>query len=208
VETKVPVAATAEQKTLVSIGEGLVTLRTLISYTITSGQMSLFEIEVDPLVKIVHVEGTTTTFLFFHKSHISLSILTGMKNIPVKRWEIVKSDKGEDENNNNTSRKKGSSTLKVFLEYGLEDRYEFTIMGEISMDSSSGEAKIPPFSCLASKDVSRDKGFVAVEAKTNVEVEETASTGIQNEKKKKMKKNFFYYFCPLFYLERKLIFFF
>jgi len=105
-----------------------------------SGQMSLFEVALDKRVKVINVEG--------------------LKNIPVKRWEVV------------------NSMLRVFTEYGLEDYYEFTVVAELEMSASSATVDIPSFNCLTSKDISRDKGYLAVEARANVEVAEKKCEGI------------------------------
>lgn len=66
---KEELAATAEQKCLISIAEGVLLLRNVIKYTILSSQMSFFEVAIDPRVKVISVEG--------------------LKNLPVKRWEVV-----------------------------------------------------------------------------------------------------------------------
>lgn len=42
----------------------------MIDWQITSGQMSYFEVEIEERMKVIHVEG--------------------MKQIPVKRWEVSK----------------------------------------------------------------------------------------------------------------------
>eukprot|EP01116_Phalansterium_solitarium_P021659 TRINITY_DN681_c0_g1_i2.p1 TRINITY_DN681_c0_g1~~TRINITY_DN681_c0_g1_i2.p1 ORF type:complete len:708 (+),score=229.45 TRINITY_DN681_c0_g1_i2:114-2126(+) len=174
VPQKVEVSSTVEQKNLISVGEGMVIIRSLLSYTITSGQMSLFEIEIDNRLKVIQVEG--------------------LKHIPVKRWEVDQSDErgrrgtkklgkqeakpGADDAAASASGKArgnedyGTSILKVWLDYGLEDSYDFTVTSEMSMGGTSCTVEIAPLSCLVNREVVRDKGYLAVEARTNVEVEE------------------------------------
>ena len=60
----------------------------------------------------------------------------------------------------------------------MEDSYTFTVTSELEMKSKSDSLEIPTFSCLATKDVSREKGMIAIEARTNVEVEEIKSSGL------------------------------
>jgi len=168
VDQKVEVSATAEQQSLVSIGEGVLSIKTLVSYKIVSGQMSLFEIEIDDRIKVLHVEG--------------------LKHIPVKKWSVISNKK--DKNNNNEenllsftddSERKlapNKSLLKVWLEYGLEDMYEFTVISELEMTGTSCQVTIPCFNCIT-KEVSRDRGFIGVEARTNVEIEEIECKSVE-----------------------------
>jgi len=66
------IAATVTQNTLASIGDGIVIFKTLFRFDITSGQMSLFEVELEKNCKITNVEG--------------------LKNIPIKRWDVKKNE--------------------------------------------------------------------------------------------------------------------
>jgi hypothetical protein len=44
--------------------------------------------------------------------------------------------------------KKVRMTVKVYLEYGLEDCYEFTVVGEMEMKTVSEVIAIPAFDCM------------------------------------------------------------
>jgi hypothetical protein len=123
--------------------------------------MSLFEVEIDKRIKVINVEG--------------------QKDIPVKRWEVVDKKKKKKEG----KQEEGTEPiafkhplLKVWLEYGIEQSYQFTIIAEMEMQGTSCKVSIPAFNCLANKDVTRDRGFVAVEARTNVEVAEVATSAL------------------------------
>jgi hypothetical protein len=56
--------------------------------------------------------------------------------------------------------------------------YEFTISSELEMESTSCKVNIPYFDCYASKEVKKDKGYIAVEARTSVEVAEVKYIGL------------------------------
>jgi len=60
----------------------------------------------------------------------------------------------------------------------LEDMYEFTVVAELEMSGTSAVVDIPSFNCLTTKEITRDKGYLAVEARTNVEVAETKCDGL------------------------------
>lgn len=64
------------------------------------------------------------------------------------------------------------------MEYGLEDYYEFTVISELEMKGMSCKVTLPKFSALANKEVTRETGFIGVEARTNVEVEELETEGL------------------------------
>lgn len=127
--------------------------------------MSLFEVEIDKRIKVINVEG--------------------QKDIPVKRWELVNKKKskkhkneGKEEEETDTDKPMKHPLLKVWLEYGIEQCYQFTIIAEMEMQSTSCKVLIPAFNCMVNSDVTRDRGFIAVEARTNVEVAEIATSAL------------------------------
>jgi len=155
------VSATIEQFDLVSIGEGMVQLNTELKYSITKGQLSLFEVDVDDRLKILNVEGP--------------------RQIPVKRWDVqtismVDPENGKDEEEPKKANRK-KRILRVWLEYGMEDEYNFTVRSEFSMNGTSDKITLPRWNGLSEDIVSRHKGFIAIEARTNVEVQEICSRG-------------------------------
>jgi hypothetical protein len=155
-EEKAEVSSTVEQKTLFSIGEGIISIQCLLNYTITSGQISYFEVEIDDRIKVLHVDG--------------------LKHIPVKRWEVVKAKKKKKKKEDTSGESK--SVLKLWLEYGLEDMYEFSIFSELAMKEMASQVEMPRFNSVTSKEIARETGFVAVETRTNVEVNEIKCDGI------------------------------
>lgn len=77
----------------------------------------------------------------------------------IKRWDVTT--------------KEDSSTLKVSLEYAMEAQYALELRTELKMASTSCDVQLPRFSCLQ---VNRERGFIAVEARTSVEVRELSSS--------------------------------
>lgn len=162
-KAKEKVVASVEQHTLLSIGEGYLLAWTKLKYTVTSGQMSVYVIELDPRVRVLNVEG--------------------LKNIPVRSWEVEKQpgrpsifypDADGGAPVTATGEKLPAQVLLVHLEYGLEDSYEITIVSELPLDSAPS-LRMPCIACVAECEahhISKEKGFVAIEARTNVEIRE------------------------------------
>jgi len=67
----------------------------------------------------------------------------------------------------------------VWLEYGIEDCFEFTVSAELEMEGTSCKILVPVFNTLIGKEVVREKGFIAVEALTNVEIAELECNGLE-----------------------------
>lgn len=62
---------------------------------------------------------------------------------------------------------KSSRVLRIHLEYGVEQQYSMSIFTEVELQGS-GNVMLPIFRCGDA--VSREKGFVGIEAKTSVEL--------------------------------------
>jgi len=172
VKEKLPLTITAEQHTLHSIGEGMITTASSIDYHILNGSVSLLEIAVDDRTRLLNVSGQG-----------------------VKRWELVEAKKAADDDGGKEGkydqkrdavevhtlpRGKGgagpssvirahSRVLKVYLEYGVEDNYTFSILSELEMPGTSCQIAIPTTACVGG--VKREKGYIGIEARTNVEVD-------------------------------------
>lgn len=82
-----------------------------------------------------------------------------VEGVAIKRWDVAT--------------KEGVSTLKVSLEYAMEALYALELRTELKMASTSCDVQLPRFACLQ---VNRERGFIAVEARTSVEVRELSST--------------------------------
>jgi len=61
------------------------------------------------------------------------------------------------------------------MDYGMEDAYELTISTELSMGDTSAKVIIPTQRSLG---VSREKGHIGLEARTNVELQEQQARGL------------------------------
>eukprot|EP01133_Synstelium_polycarpum_P018048 gene18048-21545_t len=80
----------------------------------------------------------------------------------VKKWEIVE---------------EGQRVLHVCLDYGVESSYELTVSAEHSMRDTTADVAIPTMAALGDEIV-RHRGFLAIEARTNVEISEISSSVI------------------------------
>eukprot|EP01132_Coremiostelium_polycephalum_P007739 gene7739-9519_t len=89
----------------------------------------------------------------------------------IKKWDIV-----EQEHSDLGS--KYSRQLQIQLNYAVEKEYSFSIFSEFNMRDTSGELHIPSFVCRG-EEISRQRGFLGVEARTNVEISEVSNEGLQ-----------------------------
>jgi len=111
----------------------------------------------------------------------------------VKRWEMVEAKKPDEEGVSREGKQREGKQrdasdvkgvppkahprlLKVYLEYGVEDKYELTLLSELEMPGTSCKIALPTFCCVGG--VKREKGSIGVEARTNVEVEFVQGAGM------------------------------
>ncbi|EFA84756.1 hypothetical protein PPL_01748 [Heterostelium album PN500] len=87
----------------------------------------------------------------------------------IKKWELI----------NNESDQKSSTyrNLSVWLDYGVENDYELTVSAEFNMGSTSADVSIPSIRCIGDE-ITRHRGFIAIEARTNVEISELNSQNL------------------------------
>ena len=160
-EQEKQVIVNVEQMTTHSIGEGTVQTSTEVNYSILHGSRAQFQVFVPTNTRILSVNG-----------------------LAIKRWDVIMHEKkaelpeGDLEEGGNEDEKaqmeellrtKGSKLLKIWLEYGMENCYQIILDTETDMESTSCDVVVPSFSCY---DVNREKGYVSVVARTNVEVSE------------------------------------
>ena len=171
-----PVVVTASQEALWSIGEGLLVGDIDFNLQIMHGPRAMFEIELlDPALRINNVTGSA-----------------------IKRWEVVSkagtAAGGTDEKLGSSSSASSSSSLsrrrlRVYHQYGAEGSYILKVSCESDLKAPSetdlierelevggknepyttGLASIP---CLQMIGIERETGFISIEARTNVEVQE------------------------------------
>ncbi|EGG14000.1 hypothetical protein DFA_11761 [Cavenderia fasciculata] len=106
------------------------------------------------------VSGTLSVFNITIEKNVNIISVDGEA---IKKWEVVDIEKPE------------SSTqprmLQVHLDYGVENNYELSISAEYNMRDTSAEVRIPIMVCKG-EEISRQRGFLAIEARTNVEISE------------------------------------
>ncbi|EGC39241.1 hypothetical protein DICPUDRAFT_27346 [Dictyostelium purpureum] len=138
-----------EQHTLCSVGEGVVVLTTKIRYEVVSGSASSFDILVGPNIKILSVDG-----------------------LNIKRWECMSPQLVEIQPE--TSK---DQLIKVQLTSSVETSYVLVITSEITMESTSATVIIPSIKTIGNE-ITREKGYLAVESNANVEVEQISRDGL------------------------------
>jgi len=181
---KQPLVVTATQEALWSIGEGLVSGEIMFQLQILHGSRALFEIELpeSPPVRITNVIGNA-----------------------IKKWEVVhKSPKDSIDFDESSSSSSSSSSiasggpssrrrLRVHHQYGAEGEYNLTLVCETDLKGvdekaeegeeeskkdktphTTGHAHIP---CFQLSGVERETGYISIEARTNVEVQERSRFG-------------------------------
>jgi hypothetical protein len=91
----------------------------------------------------------------------------------IKRWDIATAVGATDDASGSGGVEQ--RTLKVWLEFGIEQSYSFVVTGEVELGFTTGCVALPQFKALH---VSREKGFVGIEARTNVELSEHLLDGM------------------------------
>ncbi|KAM9962300.1 hypothetical protein ACTFIR_005206 [Dictyostelium discoideum] len=142
-----PIEATklnVEQNTLCSVGEGVIMILSNIVYTVVSGSVSSFDILVGSNIKVLSVDGYN-----------------------IKRWDCLSPNLIEI----STPEPNKDQLIKVQLTSSVESSFSLTISAEIEMDSTSGTINISKGIRCSGIEISREKGYLAVESTANVEVE-------------------------------------
>ncbi|KAM9983377.1 hypothetical protein ACTFIY_000097 [Dictyostelium cf. discoideum] len=144
---------TVIQNNLCSIGEGLLSMKSHFDYKIIAGTLSLFNVEIENNINIVNVQG-----------------------IAIKKWEVL--DKVNSNSPSSSSPSSGfNRIIQIQLDYGIENSYKLLIASEYSMKDTSGELSIPSMRCMG-EEISRQRGFLGVEARTNVEISDIGNEGL------------------------------
>ncbi|KAN0007231.1 hypothetical protein ACTFIU_000429 [Dictyostelium citrinum] len=142
-----PIEATklnVEQNTLCSVGEGVIMILSNIVYTVVSGSVSSFDILVGSNIKVLSVDGHN-----------------------IKRWDCLSPNLIEI----STPEPNKDQLIKVQLTSSVESSFSLMISAEIEMDSTSGTINISKGIRCSGIEISREKGYLAVESTANVEVE-------------------------------------
>jgi len=149
--------------------------------------------QTNTTAKFTIIHGSRSLFEFLIPKSLRILAVTGNN---IKRWDVVGSE-SRDANNDNKSMEPGldrlvsvdggddddvlsgqdtNRVLKVWLEYGMEDEYRLEVVSELEMPSeSTNDILVPRLQALG---INREKGFVGVEARTNVEINEAHTRGL------------------------------
>ncbi|KAN0009054.1 hypothetical protein ACTFIU_008945 [Dictyostelium citrinum] len=104
------------------------------------------------------IAGTLSSFNIEIEDNVNIINVDGRA---IKRWEVVELDRLESP--------KHKRVIQIQLDYGFDTNYSIDINGEYSMRDTSGELNIPSMICKGDE-ISRQRGFLGVEARTNVEI--------------------------------------
>ena len=158
-EQEKQVIVNVEQLTLHSVGEGMVQSIIELNYTILHGSRGSFEILIPNQLRILSIDGEAIKrweVLIVNEKHEEQQVFDN--EIQLKKEEIIDHDFNDN-----------FKLLKIWLDYGMENQYKLQIHTETDMESTSCDVKLQNIYC---KHVNREKGFLAIEARTNVEVSE------------------------------------
>ncbi|KAM9960423.1 hypothetical protein ACTFIW_009563 [Dictyostelium discoideum] len=104
------------------------------------------------------IAGTLSSFNIEIEDNVNIISVNGKA---IKRWEVVELERIESP--------KHKRVIQIQLDYGFDTNYSIDINGEYSMKDTSGELNIPSMICKGDE-ISRQRGFLGVEARTNVEI--------------------------------------
>eukprot|EP00736_Rhodelphis_marinus_P013756 Rmarinus@m.1814 len=149
---------TSEQQTAYSVGEGVLLMHTDIKYSLVHAARGVFEISLlgkmaDDL-RILSVEGEA-----------------------VREWRVVSAtDHVPDLAGSEEARRRATHRcIRIVLSYPAVDQFRVTIQAELGLGWTTGQVDLP---ILSTAGVNREKGFLAIEARTNVEVAEVGSSNV------------------------------
>lgn len=92
----------------------------------------------------------------------------------LKKWEFKRPKLNDTTSETSSTLDEGDQRiLKAILETGVEGAYTLRILGEMDIEKSSCELIVPSFS--AGPEVDREKGNVAIEATSSIEINEISS---------------------------------
>ncbi|GAM18759.1 hypothetical protein SAMD00019534_019340 [Acytostelium subglobosum LB1] len=136
------------------------------------------------IVVVQNILGSIGEGLLILKSQIGYKIISGIVslfNIKVERNVNIISVDGEAikkwEVNEPADPKSSHRVLTVYLDYGVESDYTLTVNAEYNMGSTTADVSIPTMFCIGD-DITRQRGYIAIEARTNVEISELSSNSL------------------------------
>lgn len=99
-------------------------------------------------------------------AHLVLSLpedvgVIEVKGKDIRNWKVNKKDKIQD--------------LDVYLSYGVKGPYRLTVVYEKTIGAGSVTAQIPELKVVG---VEREKGYIGIEAQTNIEITEGVKKGV------------------------------
>ena len=161
-----PPVVTVSQAHVFTVGEGIMFVSSRFDYSILHNATSGFRIELDDSVRVLNVSGPN-----------------------IRKWEVVAADELTDSDSDSDSEddrrggkaevdgdegETGGFVLVVSLKYPKDTSYTLNVQSEVDMHGLGGSLSLPNF---RSRNVVREKGHIAVAAKTNVELSPTNLSG-------------------------------
>ncbi|KAF2071774.1 hypothetical protein CYY_006920 [Polysphondylium violaceum] len=128
-------------------------------HTLCSLGEGLLQLKTSFIYKII--AGIISQFNIEIENNISIVNVEGKA---IKKWDI------SNENG-------GKRILKIDLDYGVENSYELKVFAEYSMGDTTGEVFVSPMICKG-EEISRQRGYLGVEARTNIEISDIGNDGL------------------------------
>eukprot|EP00698_Gefionella_okellyi_P024692 TRINITY_DN8780_c0_g1_i2.p1 TRINITY_DN8780_c0_g1~~TRINITY_DN8780_c0_g1_i2.p1 ORF type:complete len:669 (-),score=121.52 TRINITY_DN8780_c0_g1_i2:42-2048(-) len=181
---KEDMVVTVQNNMLCTLGEGMLTCTSVFEYRIVHGTKSDFQLSLDPRLRVIEVTGAavkrwetkqwddSAPLTQAHQTPAipigtpATALLDGDDIVPAAAIPPVASSAAP------TPKR---TLLNVWLDRAVENSYNLLVCTETDLPGTSCEVQIPVITCIG---VSKEKGFVSVEARTNVEIEETRATGV------------------------------
>lgn len=146
-EAKPPLSLAIEHQHLFSVGEGMLLIESRFRYDIRNGAINILEVSLDPRLRM-------------------LSVNTSL----LKRWDVTHSTPVRADGSGPAGAAVDEDpVLRVLLEETVEGTHELQVSSEIDLGATSVDFTGPVFSHTHPA-VTREKGYIAVEARTNVEL--------------------------------------
>ena len=158
-EEEKEMVVTADQNTVYSIGEGVCQVKSGLVFELVNGAASIFD--------IVLLENQQSKI---EKPATILSV-TGAY---LKKWEALEKSENENDNEEEEERR----TIRVWMDHAQEGNVNLEVRIDMEMRGTTClDTHLPLLRAVSAggKPVTREKGMFAVEARTNVEIVESAS---------------------------------
>eukprot|EP01139_Manchomonas_bermudensis_P016125 Amastigsp_a511886_79.p1 type:complete len:737 gc:universal Amastigsp_a511886_79:49-2259(+) len=150
---------TVAQRLVCEIGEGVLALNAGLTFSLVATRREVFEVRVPPTLRVLDVSDSGSQIRAWEVVSVAdANAARAAANLPPLRES-----------------KEPSAVLRVRLAYSVEESFTMRVSAEVELAGTSCDFAIPALRCV---DVAREKGWIGVGPKTNVELDEVARAGV------------------------------